>query len=92
MEGVRSYDCSKWHPDCDGVSLHFDGVSLVLWCPVHRTVCNLEAVSPKLQGYASDPYSAGAAKVLVAEGPVSGMADFAKQLVAAVRAAANGGS
>jgi len=64
MKGVAAYDCSQWHKDCPGCIPVFNGVGLWLWCPSCKQLCNLEAVSPKLDGFGADAKSPGSAKAI----------------------------
>lgn len=51
MKGVRSHDCSTYHPECEGVVPVDIGGFANLWCPKCRTLTNLEAVSLKHEDY-----------------------------------------
>lgn len=51
MRGVAAYDCKAFHKDCpDGAVYPVDIAGLpYLWCDHCRSLCRLEAVSPKYQ-------------------------------------------
>lgn len=62
MEGVQQWDASKWHAACEGVVPVSIGAFAHLWCPVHRCLCNLEAVAPKTRSFESSEYPYSGAK------------------------------
>lgn len=51
MKGVRSYDASAYHPECEGVVPVDIAGFAHLWCPQCRTLTNLEAVARKHEDF-----------------------------------------